>query len=292
MDNRYQKTLTDFESFLQTHQPAISSDDFHPHFAKAFWEMLLNGGKRFRPNLLLALVDGLSPMMTPNAFYPALALECLHTYSLIHDDLPCMDDASLRRAHPTLHVTYGETSAVLAGDALNTYAFYLLAESRLDDSVKVALVRELASAGGVGGMIIGQALDCHFEDQVLSIDKLEIIHANKTAKLIAASLKMGALIAGASSEFITELESFGLRLGLFFQIRDDVIDAVQEEGEAGKPTRNDAHKNSYVNLLGLTKAQDLLARESAALQGTLARFPESVAKNLEWLLASFFKEIK
>ena len=286
---QYQQSIQEFEQFLQASAPQIPS--FHPYFATAFWEMLLCGGKRFRPNLLLAVVSGLNPLMTNNAFLPALALECLHTYSLIHDDLPCMDNAPLRRGKPTLHTTYDEVSATLVGDGLNTYAFYLLSCAKLDSSVCIQLVKELSYVGGIGGMIIGQALDCHFENQALPLEKLQEIHSNKTAKLIAASLKMGAIIANAADSLTQDLWDFGLRLGLFFQIRDDVIDAVQEAAQAGKPTRNDGQKNSYVNLLGLTQAKQLLAVESTFLTSLMERFPTPIKHNLQWLLGDYFKEI-
>ena len=274
-----------------THSSNIYQPNFHPHFLRAFWEMLLNGGKRFRPNLLLAVVDGLNPMLNKNAFLPALALECLHTYSLIHDDLPCMDNAPLRRGNPTLHTTYGETTAVLVGDGLNTYAFYLLSMSKLPPTTQIALVRELAQQGGLEGMIIGQALDCHYENHPLDLDKLQSIHIHKTAKLIASSLKMGAIIASTQSNLISTLESFGLDLGLFFQVRDDIIDAVQDSTKAGKTTRNDSNKNSYVNLLGLQGAKDILSKLQTVLESSLDSLPKPIASNLRFLLAEFFKEI-
>lgn len=317
----YKKAISDFEIFLKSQNPSdifakstlqdfspqnkqnfnqdstttnafrFCSPDFHPHFLRAFWEMLLNGGKRFRPNLLLAVVDGLNPMLTKNAFLPALALECLHTYSLIHDDLPSMDNASLRRGNPTLHTTYDETTAILVGDGLNTYAFYLLSNCVLAPSVVVALIRELAQNGGLSGMIIGQALDCHYENQSLSLEKLQTIHIHKTAKLIATSLKMGAIIANASNELIARLESFGLELGLFFQVRDDIIDAVQTSAKAGKTTQNDSAKNSYVNLLGLDGAQQNLGNLKSSLESKLDSFPFGIKSNLGYLLEDFFKEI-
>ena len=272
--------------------PSFLRPDFHPHFLLAFWEMLLNGGKRFRPNLLLAVVDGLNPILNKNAFLPALALECLHTYSLIHDDLPSMDNAPLRRGHPTLHTSYDETTAILVGDGLNTYAFYLLSECVLPPSVAISLVREMSKNGGLEGMIIGQALDCHYENQKLSLEKLQTIHIHKTAKLIATSLKMGAIIANAPSELIAKLESYGLELGLFFQVRDDIIDAVQDSTQAGKTTQNDSTKNSYVNLLGLNGARQHLDNLKNKLESSLDSFPKGIQKNLRFLLAEFFKEIK
>ena len=265
--------------------------NFHPHFLQAFWEMLLNGGKRFRPNLLLAVVDGLNPMLNQNAFLPALALECLHTYSLIHDDLPCMDNAPLRRGNPTLHTTYSETTAVLVGDGLNTYSFYLLSQTVLAPEVKIALIENLAKNGGLEGMIIGQALDCYYENHPLDLDKLQTIHIHKTAKLIASSLTMGAIIGNAKCNLISTLESFGLDLGLFFQVRDDIIDAVQDSTKAGKTTHNDNAKNSYVNLLGLQGAKEILLKLQSLLESSLDSLPQSIAENLRFLLEDFFKEI-
>lgn len=279
-------------STSQDSSPSFLPPDFHPHFLLAFWEMLLNGGKRFRPNLLLAVVDGLNPMLNKNAFLPALALECLHTYSLIHDDLPSMDNSPLRRGHPTLHTSYDETTAILVGDGLNTYTFYLLSKCVLPPSVAISLVRELSKNGGLEGMIIGQALDCHYENQKLSLEKLQTIHIHKTAKLIATSLKMGAIIANAPSELIDKLESYGLELGLFFQVRDDIIDAVQDSTQAGKTTQNDSAKNSYVNLLGLGGARQKLNELKDKLESSLDSFPKGIQKNLRFLLAEFFKEIK
>ena len=139
--------LKDFESFLHAQAPSIKS--FHPHFEGAVWEMMKNGGKRFRPALLFSIVNALNPQMLANAFLPALAIECIHTYSLIHDDLPCMDDAPLRRGHPTLHTKYGQTLALLVGDGLNTYAFALLAQSRLDSQVRLQLIESLSLNAGI-----------------------------------------------------------------------------------------------------------------------------------------------
>ncbi|PAF41771.1 polyprenyl synthetase family protein [Helicobacter sp. 11S02596-1] len=283
--NFYHQTCEEFEKFLIASKPKIGG--FHPHFAHAFWEMIENGGKRFRPKLLLSVVCASNPALSQNAFLPALALECLHTYSLIHDDLPAMDNASLRRGHPTLHHTYDEVTATLAGDALNTYAFYLLSIARLDDGVKIKLIRELADKGGIGGMIIGQAMDCFFEGQRLEIDKLEEIHRNKTAKIIAVSLKMGAIIANVSSELEGALYDFGLKLGLYFQIRDDIIDVTQSEEEALKTTQNDAGKNSYVNLLGLVGARAKNQELQAEILSDLEHFDGGLRSNLNALLKDY-----
>lgn len=243
-----------FEQFLMQNLPKAPS--FHPYFEKALQEMLRAGGKRFRPLLLLSVVEHNAPLLLPNAMHAALALEFIHTYSLIHDDLPSMDDSPLRRGHPTLHITYDEVTAILVGDALNTEAFALLAKAPLSAAIRIRLVEILACDAGSNGMILGQGIDCYFEDKKLSLEELSFLHVHKTAKLIAASLLMGAVIAGMDDARQRKLYDFGIKLGLLFQIQDDVIDATQSAEEAGKPTGNDTHKNSFTNLLGLQGAQE------------------------------------
>ncbi|MDO7252556.1 polyprenyl synthetase family protein [Helicobacter cappadocius] len=283
--NFYHKTCSDFEEFLMHSCPKI--EGFHPYFQNAFWEMLLSGGKRFRPKLLLAIVSGSIPSLAKNAFLPALALECLHTYSLIHDDLPAMDNADLRRGHRTLHKLYDETGAILVGDGLNTYAFYLLSIARLDEGVKIKLIEELSYNGGIGGMVIGQAMDCYFENKTLELEKLELIHLNKTAKLIASSLKMGAIISNLSIDIQNQLYDFGLKLGLYFQIRDDIIDATQSESQAGKNTSADGNKNSYVNLLGLQGAKQNAKDLCVQIIEMIEKYDMPIRKNLEDLLSGY-----
>ncbi len=263
----FKQTCMEFESYLHANKPTIAS--FHPYFEQAFWEMVLNGGKRFRPNLLLSIVCAEAKEQVKNAFDVCLGLECLHTYSLIHDDLPAMDNATLRRNHPTLHCKYDEVSAILVGDGLNTYSFHLLANACFAPSVVVALIACLSANGGIGGMVLGQALDCHFENTTLSLDKLQYIHTHKTAKLIAASLQMGAIIANLCYETQKYLYDFGLSLGLYFQIRDDIIDSIQDEHTSGKTAHNDSNKNSYVNLMGLTAAKQSLQQHALSLQNDL-----------------------
>lgn len=242
-----------FEHYLIKQAPKVAS--FHPYFETALWEMVQNGGKRFRPKLLLSIVASYKPRMLEKSFAPALALEILHTYSLIHDDLPAMDNASLRRGCQTLHTKYDEVGAILVGDGLNTQAFYLITKAKLKPKTKVKLIQCLSYNGGIYGMVLGQALDCYFENQQLPLKKLKVIHLNKTAKLIAASLQMGGILAECDKKTRKALYQLGLDLGLFFQIRDDMIDATQSSQEAGKPTHQDSAKNSYVNLLGLENAK-------------------------------------
>jgi geranylgeranyl diphosphate synthase, type II len=255
-----EKLLALFEEYLENNLPV--SKTFHPIFEAALQDMLKAGGKRFRPMLLLSLVNSINPLLLKNALPVALAIEFLHTYSLIHDDLPAMDNADLRRGHPTLHKSFDEVTAILVGDALNTHSFNLLANAPLSSEVKIELIKALSSDGGINGMIIGQAIDCYFENQTLELEKLEFLHIHKTAKLIATSLKMGGIIVGLEDETIQRLYDFGIDIGLLFQIQDDIIDETATTLEAGKTTANDGAKNSFVNLLtldGAIKSADVLA---------------------------------
>ncbi len=257
-----EKLLTLFEEYLLHNLPI--SKTFHPIFQDALQDMLKAGGKRFRPMLLLSLVNSINPLLLKNALPVALAIEFLHTYSLIHDDLPAMDNADLRRGHPTLHKSFDEVTAILVGDALNTHSFNLLANAPLSSDVKIELIKALSSDGGIDGMIIGQAIDCYFENKILPLEKLEFLHIHKTAKLIATSLKMGGIIVGLEDETIQKLYDFGIDIGLLFQIQDDIIDETATALEAGKTTSNDGVKNSFVNLLGLEGA--IQSADSLALK--------------------------
>lgn len=282
-----QKLLATFEQFLKVNLPLTKS--FHPHFDHAFGEMLDVGGKRFRPLLLLSVVENTQPLLVSNALHVALAIEMIHTYSLIHDDLPCMDNADLRRGHPTLHVSYDETTAVLVGDALNTHAFYVLANAPLSAEIKVRLISILSGDAGLYGMILGQAIDCFFEDKPLNIDELSFLHVHKTAKLIAASLLMGAVICEMKKGDQETLYGFGLKLGLLFQVQDDIIDATLSKEEAGKPTGNDGHKNSFVNLLGLDGANKEKRKLLDELEFELTKLEEPLAATLKNIINNYFK---
>ncbi len=273
-----------FEAYLSSHLPKAPS--FHPHYEEALHKMLLAGGKRFRPMLLLAVVRAHNPLLLESAYAAAYAIELLHTYSLIHDDLPAMDDADLRRGHETLHVTYDEVTAILAGDALNTYAFEVLSNAAFSDEIRVRLIRSLASNGGLGGMVLGQAIDCHFENQNLALEQIKVLHINKTAKLIAASLEMGAIISGQKA-LAQKLYDFGIKLGLLFQVQDDILDVTQSSEEAGKTTQNDGDKNSFVTLLdldGAMKEADELAQD---LSEQLKGFDEKLYQELSPIISKY-----
>jgi len=281
--------MQNFENFLTNHLP--TSQSIHPTYEKALQEMLIAGGKRFRPALLLSVVKGYNPLMLDSANYAAYAIELLHTYSLIHDDLPAMDDSPLRRGKPTLHVVFDEVTAILAGDALNTYSFELLANAPFSDATRVKLIRELASNGGLNGMVLGQAIDCYFENKPLNVEDIITLHTNKTAKLIAASLKMGAIVVG-KEELGDKLYEFGIKLGVLFQIQDDILDVTQSTEEAGKLTNNDEDKNSFVTILGLDESlvrANLIADE---LLEEMKGFDENLQRELSPLLTKYINRHK
>ncbi len=287
MNNLNNTLLDDFELFLAQH--ICKTESFHPHFEKAMVEMFEAGGKRFRPLLLLSVVDAYEPLLLQNSFHIAAAIEMLHTYSLIHDDLPTFDDSPLRRGKPTLHVVYDEVTATLVGDALNTDSFLVIANAPLSDKVKIALIREFSKNSGSGGMVLGQAIDCFFEEKKLNIDQLKFLHIHKTAKLIAVSLKMGAIIVNLPMSSQELLYNIGIKLGLLFQVQDDIIDATMSSDEAGKPTGNDSIKNSFTNLLGLDgaiKEKNILLEE---LFHDIQKLDKKLSSKLENIISGYFK---
>lgn len=289
-NNKMENLLEEFEDYLLNNLPI--SETFHPYFEDALRDMLKAGGKRFRPMLLLSVLKSNKSLLIKNSMPVALGLEMLHTYSLVHDDLPSMDNADLRRGFETLHRKYDEVTAILVGDALNTEAFNQIANASLSNDVKIELIKCLSKDGGIDGMVIGQAIDCYFENQKLELSQLKYLHIHKTAKLIAASLKMGAIISEYNIEIQTKLYDFGIDLGLLFQIQDDIIDETQSDEEAGKTTQNDKSKNSFVNLLGLEgalKAADDLALKCEEALNTL---DSELQLSLEKLLLKYINRHK
>jgi len=284
------KLLEIFEKHLKSKLP--KSKTFHPHFETALGEMLDAGGKRFRPMLLLSVVNSKNSLLVKSALPVALGLEMLHTYSLVHDDLPAMDDADLRRGFETLHKKYDEVTAILVGDALNTESFNQIANSPLSNDIKIECIKVLSSDGGIDGMIIGQAIDCFFENKKLELSQLEFLHIHKTAKLIAASLKMGAIIANYDLETQKKLYDFGIDIGLLFQIQDDILDETQTSEEAGKTTQNDGAKNSFVNLLGLAGAKKAADELSSKCENTLNNLDENLKIALNSLLNVYLNRHK
>ena len=281
--------MQNFENFLLDNLPV--SDSIHPTYEDALRNMLVAGGKRFRPALLLGVVNAYNSLLLDGARHAAYAVELLHTYSLIHDDLPAMDDSPLRRGKPTLHISFDEVTAILVGDALNTYSFEILSNAPFSDQTRVQLIRELATNGGLNGMVLGQAIDCHFENKPLKVEDIKFLHTNKTAKLIAASLKMGAVIVG-KEDLADKLYDFGIKLGLLFQIQDDILDVTQSSEQAGKLTNNDEDKNSFVTILGLDESMKQANELADELTLEMSSFDENLRCELSPLLTKYINRHK
>ena len=231
---------------------------------------LLAGGKRIRPVLALAFCDALGGD-TEKALPAACALEMIHTYSLIHDDLPCMDDDVLRRGKPTNHVVYGECTATLAGDALQSLAFETLASAPLESGRIVRCLKILSEAAGYRGMCQGQFLDMDGEGKSLTAEELTHINNLKTGALLSAACRMGAAAAGADEKQLETAGTFGSLLGLAFQIRDDVLDVISTDAELGKSVGSDVqeHKNTYMALLGMEGCNREISRLTASAVAVL-----------------------
>ena len=234
---------------------------------------LLSGGKRVRPVLSCAFAR-----LFAGAWQEALplgcALELIHTYSLIHDDLPCMDDDELRRGRPTCHRVYGETLAVLAGDALQPEAFAILAAAPgLTDRQRVDAVAVLSRAAGADGMVAGQVLD--LEGKCRSNEQVKYLHSLKTGAMIAAAAELGCVAAGASPEQRRAARDYAGALGLAFQIRDDMLDVIADQGEFGKPIGSDREegKTTFVDLIGLEGCEQAVAACTQRAKAALADFP-------------------
>jgi geranyltranstransferase len=223
---------------------------------------LMAGGKRLRPVLLMAAADAVGADGTK--FLPvACALEMIHTYSLIHDDLPAMDNDDYRRGKLTNHKVYGDGIAILAGDALLTLAFTVILRQK--DAAPEALLRvvdEISRAAGAEGMVGGQVLDIKAENRSISMEELRRVHMGKTGALFHAALRSGAILAGATEQQLAALTAYADHFGLAFQITDDILDVIGSAEEIGKPVGSDAknHKSTYVSLTSLSEAQDLARR--------------------------------
>lgn len=237
---------------------------------------LFNGGKRVRPTLAYAsaLAISIDALDTHSELLNrvACALESLHSYSLVHDDLPAMDDDDLRRGKPTCHIAFNEATAILAGDALQTFAFELLSEAdSVDAKTQLALIRQLANASGVQGMVLGQAIDLAAVDKAIELAQLENMHRHKTGALIRASVSMGATALGASTAQLNALDTYAAAIGLAFQVQDDILDVIADTETLGKQQGADIARNkpTYVALLGLegarAKAQELHHQALTAL---------------------------
>jgi len=254
------------------------------------------GGKRLRPILVLAAAHATRGLEEAEraAMPVACAIELIHTYSLVHDDLPAMDDDAVRRGKPTNHIVFGEAMAVLAGDALLTHAFYCITKAAEHDLVSaetaLAITSDLARLSGACGMVGGQAADILGEQGVTSLSELEYIHLHKTSDLVTFTLLAGGRVGGAGPEQLEAMAEFGRKLGLAFQIQDDILDLVGDEQKLGKKTNSDVaqSKVTYPYLIGLEESQALVERLTEEAKMSLARAdlrePERLIEIADYLM--------
>jgi farnesyl diphosphate synthase len=262
---------------------SFTYQDLAPVLSQAMRYAVLDGGKRLRPLLVLAAAESVNfgqrdacEKTSQAALRAACAVELIHAYSLVHDDMPCMDNDILRRGKPTVHVKFGEAQALLAGDALQALAFELLtpAEDIVDTTVQAKLCRLLALSAGCHGMAGGQAIDLSSVGKLLTIDELHTMHRLKTGALLQASVMMGAACGNASMSALAGLQQYGAAIGLAFQVVDDILDVTTDTATLGKTAGKDAdqQKPTFVSLLGLDKsrayADKLLQQALDALQNT------------------------
>ncbi|NUM56016.1 MAG: polyprenyl synthetase family protein [Candidatus Hydrogenedentes bacterium] len=262
LTSKASKTETALRSYLTRCSDAPSA------LREAIEYSLFAGGKRLRPALALGAAELVSGNDAP-ALPVACALEMIHTYSLIHDDLPSMDNDDLRRGKPTLHKVYGEAVAILAGDALLTLAFEAAA-----DCGSIRVMREIAQAAGMCGMVGGQVIDIESEHRRLGVAELRKLHAKKTGALIRVSVRAGAMVAGAAESQLGALTQYGEAIGLAFQIADDILDVVGDEVAIGKPVGSDEarQKSTYPAVIGLDGARKLASEAIADAVNSLAEF--------------------
>jgi len=262
--------------------------------AEAMRYSLLAGGKRLRPMLVLASCEAVGGKIAA-AMDLACAVEMIHTYSLIHDDLPCMDDDDFRRGRPTNHKVYGEAVATLAGDALLTDAFKVLARATgagVPAPVVLETIAELASAAGYAGMVGGQVIDLLGEGKPKTLEELEEIHGKKTGALFLASVRGGARMGGASRAQIESLDAYARALGLAFQVVDDLLDVQGTPEQMGKRTQKDSErgKATYPAILGIERSQDFARELESRAHRALASFDDRAVALRE--LATFVVERK
>jgi geranylgeranyl diphosphate synthase type II len=243
---------------------SVETEEIPETLRQAMAYSLLAGGKRLRPVLVLATMEAFGKPI--DAGIPvACAAEMIHTYSLIHDDLPAMDNDDFRRGKPTNHKVYGEAIAILAGDALLTQAFEMVCEAEKSGASAanvLHIVRELASYAGAKGMVGGQCADIEGENTALTLEQLQYIHQHKTADLLVFCVRAGAILAGASEQQLALLTRYANNIGLAFQIQDDILDVTGDEAKIGKPVGSDEkhNKSTYPSLIGMEASREWLHR--------------------------------
>ena len=277
MNNYTKKTLNEYISFTESTLKKFSYKNklgLQSSVADAMDYSLEAGGKRIRPVLVLAFCHMCGGDYR-KAAAPAAAIEMIHTFSLIHDDLPCMDNDDFRRGKPSCHKKFGEACAVLAGDALAIRPFQVIAESELNDSMKIKLIAELACSSGAEGMIGGQIIDMENEQRsTVNGENLRMMYALKTGRLIKTSCVMGCIAAEASDEQVKNAEEYAHCLGLAFQIIDDILDVTGDEAALGKPIGSDAEENktTFVTLYGIENAREEAGKLTDKAMKILGRF--------------------
>lgn len=253
----------------------LPSNEAPQSFFQSLRYVMTQGGKRLRP-ILVYLGGQLVGSSIEVCDAPALAVELIHTYSLVHDDLPAMDNDDLRRGQPSCHIAFDEATAILTGDALQTLAFEVLADHAfLSPAKRIQMIRCLAKASGLHGMCKGQALDISATNSILSVDELKTMHQCKTGALIKASLVLGALTQEhLSQDLLKSLESYADHLGLAFQVQDDILDVIGSTDTLGKPQGSDASKGkvTYVSMLGLDEAKKLANELCEKAKAALSKF--------------------
>lgn len=268
-ENILKNDIRKVENALLSYIP--EAKDGQSDVAKAMSYSLVNGGKRVRPVLAMEFAR-MCGGSREDALPFACALEYIHTYSLIHDDLPCMDNDDMRRGKPSCHKKFGEATALLAGDALLTHAFEIVSGCDLSDDKKVMAVSLLSQNSGVTGMIGGQVIDLLYEDGNPSFKDILTVYKLKTGALISAACLLGCISAGADSKQLAAASKFAYSLGIAFQIQDDILDVIGDEAKLGKPIGSDAEnsKATYVTIVGLEKAKQ-----------DVKRFTENAIKQLD-----------
>ena len=268
MNKTMQRYVDLIEGYLTT---CFSSREPQQLLFESMRYSLLAGGKRLRPVLVMAFCE-LCGGDAERALPFAAAMEMVHTYSLIHDDLPCMDNDTLRRGKPTSHVVYGECTATLAGDALQAAAFSTLLRAGLPARRLVDAAAELAFAAGEKGMCGGQILDMQGEGRSLSVEELSQIHDLKTAAMIRASARIGVICGGGSERQLAAAEKYACGVGLAFQIRDDILDIISTTEELGKPVGSDREsgKSTFATVLGIPRCEEIIEEETQKAKNAIA----------------------
>lgn len=263
-----------------------SEDCLEAELIKAMKYSLKAGGKRVRPLLTLMFADACSGTVE-NALPFACAVEMIHTYSLIHDDLPCMDNDDYRRGRPSNHKVFGEDIALLAGDALLTLAFETALSQADNNNISAKAASALAKYAGAKGMVGGQTIDLTYENKNASVDILKEMDVKKTSALIMAACEMGCISAGADDKRISAARAFGENIGLAFQIIDDILDVTSTSSELGKPVGSDAenNKSTYVSLLGLDKCKEIANELTEKAVKSLDEFESDTSQIKEFALS-------